>query len=80
MVFDLEAGYDEIRGFHDGIDQRDFRASSINPANFDTELLPAISAIESGVAGIDLADLDGSGHVTVKGLDCAAVDETDFWL
>ncbi len=66
LVFDLEAGYDEIRGFEDGIDQLDFRASSINPANFDTELLPAISAIESGVVGIDLADLGSQSQGVVS--------------
>lgn len=80
FAFDQVAGSDEIWDFKNGEDAIDLRDFQIDPADFATLLLPAVTSVSESSVHIDLDQLGGSGEVTVKGLSLNDVDETDFWL
>ncbi|GAB5470782.1 MAG: hypothetical protein Kilf2KO_38120 [Rhodospirillales bacterium] len=80
FAFDLVSGEDILYAFQNGQDAIDLRDFNVDPADFASELLPAISADGIDRVSIDLTALGGEGLVSVRGLNIEDVDETDFWL
>jgi Ca2+-binding RTX toxin-like protein len=80
FVFSRLAGDDRVADFTDGIDLIDLQAFGLRPADYDTQVLAALSNAGDGATFLDLAKLGGVGSVLIEGLRFANVDAGDFLL
>lgn len=80
FVFARNAGNDRITDFANTKDSIDLTAFGINPLDFASIVVPALSDAGGGDTLLNLADLGGQGSVLIEGLAFASADASDFIL
>lgn len=80
FVFQRNNGDDVIEDFANGFDEIDLSAFGLNPSDYASVVVPALSDAGPGETLLDLSAIGAKGTVLIKGLSFADADASDFIL
>lgn len=78
FVMTRQTENDTITDFKDGVDRIDLSAFGLLPADYATDVAPALKAAGAGAVRLDLGAFGGAGALLVIGTSLADMDVTDF--